>query len=806
MADDTVSSARNKKLQSVLHKRCTLLVLSCGALIEHPRWGVRALRQSITKAFVCLSLIISLLPLKAQAQQIQISGTVQDSTGAVIPGSQVSLTSSGSTQAAETNADGRFSFSVPAGSSGTIRAAANGFTEAEQDWTAAAQPIQLTIILQAGAGSERIVVSAARSELKLSEVPGSAVQLTSEDISANPSLNTDDMLRQVPGFSLFRRSSSRIANPTTLGASLRGLGGSGPSRALVLEDGVPLVDPFGGWIYWDQLPRAELASVEVFRGGESNLYGSDALGGVIQFISRVPTTPSASVDISYGTQNTPDLSAWAGTTVSRWDFSAAADLSRTDGYVLVPPSERGAIDTVANSKHATVDAGAGYRISENERAFLRGTFFEESRSNGTIQQTNSTGTGIGVAGINAAVGDHDLVVARVFGRVQGYDQVFTSIASDRNSEALTNQQHVPSQQLGGALQWDHRLRNHTLIGGVDLSEVMGASDEQLFSSTTGDHFANNIAGGRQRSLGIFGQDIFRIGSKWTVIAGARWDDWNNIDGNNVRVTLPAGTAAGEFFPDRSETAFSPRLSVLRNFRHNVAGWVSGYRAFRAPTLNELYRTFRQGSTITNSNPFLKAERLTGAETGLRATTFDQKAEFRATGFWADVVDPVTNATISSTPTLITRQRRNLGRIRSFGTELDAIVHLTNTFQFSTGYQFVHAYVAESPTLKGNLVPEVPKHQLTWEARYWNPNRVMLSVEGRYSSSQWDDDLNTLFLGRYYVMDLFAGRQFARGLVGYLAIENFLNERYAFQVSPPVQQLAPPILGRIGIRYDFPARD
>ena len=115
--------------------------------------------------------------------------------------------------------------------------------------------------------------------MKLSEVPGSAVELSPEDISANAGLTLDDVLRQVPGFSLFRRSSSRVANPTTQGVSLRGLGASGPSRALVLEDGVPLVDPFGGWVFWDQVPRAELSSVEVFRGGESNLYGSDALGG-----------------------------------------------------------------------------------------------------------------------------------------------------------------------------------------------------------------------------------------------------------------------------------------------------------------------------------------------------------------------------------------------------------------------------------------------------------------------------------------------------------------------------------------------
>jgi outer membrane receptor protein involved in Fe transport len=611
------------------------------------------------------------------------------------------------------------------------------------------------------------------------------------------------MLRQVPGFSLFRRSSSRIANPTTLGASLRGLGGSGPSRALVLEDGVPLVDPFGGWVYWDQVPRAELSSIEVFRGGESNLYGSDALGGVIQFLTRVPNGPAFSVDTSYGNQNTPDLSAWAGTTMSRWDFDAAADMMRTDGYILVPSSERGSVDTAANSKHATLDAGLGYRISDTGRVFLRGTFFDESRDNGTVLQTNSTSMGRAVAGLNTEIGNHDSITARVFGQVEGYDQVFSAVAPNRNSEALTDLQHVPSQELGGAFQWNHTLRAHTIVGGVDSDEVIGSSEERLFSSTTGFHFANNFAGGRQRSTGIFGEDIFRLSSKWTIIAGVRWDDWNNFDGSNIRVSLPAGTASGPLFPSRSETSFSPRLSIMRNVRDNVAVWVAGYRAFRAPTLNELYRSFRQGSALTTANPALRAERLTGAETGARATAFNNRAEFRGTLFWADIVNPVTNVTLSSTPTLITRERENLGKTRSFGTELDSVLRLSDVVQFSAGYQFVHAYVEDSiPTLIGKRVPEVPEHQLTWEARYWRPSRVMLSLEGRYSSSQWDDDINTLFLGRYYVMGVFAGRDFGRGLTAYVAVENFLNERYAFQISPPVQELAPPITARIGFRYDF----
>lgn len=766
------------------------------------------MRQPITRAVSCLSYLILffLLSSAAWAQQVTVRGVVQDATGAAIPGAQVILRSPDQNEILLTDSEGRFSGTVLGGVNVIVHVTAPGFAAVEKTLPASLEPVPLTFVLRGVAQGERIVVSATRSEMKLSEVPGSAVELSPQDLSANAGLTLDDVLRQVPGFELYRRSSSRVANPTTQGVSLRGLGASGPSRALVLEDGVPLVDPFGGWVFWDEVPRAELSSIEVFRGGESNLYGSDALGGVIQMLTRVPSSPAFSIDTSYGTENTPELSAWGGTKISRWDFGTGIDMSRTDGYTLVPPSQRGLVDIDANSRHATVDAGAGYQLSENGRAFLRGTFFDESRDNGTPLQKNSTGIGAGTAGVNSSVGDHDSFFARISGQVEGYDQTFSSIASNRNSEALTDIQHVPSQEVDGAVQWNHELKRQTLIGGIDVQEVMGASDEQLISATSGFHFANNIAGGRQRSTGIFGEDIYRIKDRWTVIAGARWDDWSNFAGNTVRISLPSATAAGLFFPNRNETSFSPRLSVMRNLGSNAGVWVSGYRAFRAPTLNELYRSFRQGRALTENNPALTAERLTGAEAGVRATAFNQKFESRATAFWADIVNPVTNVTLSSTPALTTRERENLGRIRSLGGELDGVLHMTSTLQLSAGYQFTHAYVEGSTeSLVGNRVPEVPQHQLTWEARYWNPKRIMLSVEGRYATSQFDDDLNTLVLGPYFVMDVFAGRQFRGGVVGYAAIENILNDRYAVAYALPVQNLGPPILARVGIRYDFPRR-
>jgi outer membrane receptor protein involved in Fe transport len=752
-------------------------------------------------------LLCTFFCIPAAAQQLTITGTVQDSTGAAIAGAEVTIRSPQDTQSAKTAPDGSFAFSTVTGTSGTVSVAADSFAPAERPWTATSGTLQLVFVLKLQAQSEQVVVSATRTEMKLSEVPGSAVLLSPADINANPALTTDDILHQVPGFSLFRRSSSRVSNPTAQGVSLRGLGASGPSRALVLEDGIPMVDPFGGWVYWDRIPRAELSSVEVVRGGASSLYGSDALGGVAQFLSRVPKGPSVSIDTSYGTENTPDLSIWTGTTISRWDLEAAAGMSHTGGYVLVPLSERGAIDTPANSAHATVDGEVGYKISDGGRAFVRGSFFDESRNNGTPLTYNSTGTGSGAAGFNTSLGANDSIEARVFGLAQGYDQTFSSVAADRKSEKLSDIQHVPSQQVGTSAQWEHVLRGHTLIAGIDWQEVMGASDEQLVLASS-----DSIAGGRQRATGIFGEDIFRIGSKWTLIAGVRWDDWSNFNGSTVKTAIPSGTPITQAYADRSASAFSPRLSIMRALNSKLSLSLSGYRAFRAPTLNELYRSFRQGNTLTNSNPLLRAERLTGAEVGLKATALGGKLESRGTVFWADIVDPVTNVTVSvmppppASPTLITKQRQNLGRTRSSGAELDEVLHLSSSIEISGGYQYVHAYVEDSSAeLIGKSVSEVPRNQFTWEARYWNPRRLMLSVQGRYSSLQYDDDLNTLPLGQFYVMDFFAGRQLKNGLTIYVAAENLLNQRYAVADVPPIINQGPPILARIGLRYEFPAK-
>lgn len=756
--------------------------------------------------FNCLLSCLLIAVPSIATTNVTVDGVVRDSTGSILRSASVTLKSGSFSVSIRTDPSGRFSFADLPQTAGTIDVAAQGFMPVHQSWQGDGNvAVHLEIVLHPGPAKEVVTVSAARIGVPLSDTPGSTILFSAADVTAIPALRIDDVLRQVPGFSLFRRSGSRTANASAQGVSLRGLGGSASSRALVMLDGIPLVDPFGGWVYWGRIPRVALSSVEVFRGGSSNLYGSSALGGVVQFLTPEPDAPAFTLETSYGNENTPDLSLWTGSRLGRWDYSLATEMFRTDGYILVPDSVRGSVDTPANSKDVTVYARVGHELGNNGRIFARGNFYTESRNNGTHLQTNDTRIGEGALGVDKQFSNNDSLMVRLYGDVESYNQTFTAVAPSRNSETLTDLQHVPEQVVGAAGQWVHPVGgSHTLLGGADFSEVIGASNEILLTGPN----RNRNGGGRQRTLGFFGEDIFRH-AKWTVILAARVDDWRNFNGSLVTVPL-VGSPVKTTYPSRTDVALSPRLSVLRAVNGHVSLTGSVYRAFRAPTLNELYRTFRVGNVLTFNNAGLNAERLTGAEVGVNLSGWNGRLSMRDTFFWSDIVDPVANVTLSTTPTLITRQKLNLGRTRSRGVELDGALRVNRDVQISAGYAYTAATVASYPGNPGGIdlvgldVAQVPRNVFTWQARYWNPSRVFVSVAGRFVGQQFDDDQNQFPLARFYTMDLEIGRSITSHFEVFGAVENVFNQRY--QVArTPVTNLGPPILLRIGLRLSYPAR-
>ncbi|HXH07277.1 MAG TPA: TonB-dependent receptor plug domain-containing protein, partial [Vicinamibacterales bacterium] len=244
------------------------------------------------------------------AAHVRLEGVVLDSSGAAVPDARVTVGTAAGPVEGRTDATGRFALDVDLAGPVRLVVRAPGFA----DTTAVVTPAdpRVRVVLLPAGFSETITVTAARSDAPRLESPASTTVLTAPALLSAAALAVDDALREVPGFSLFRRSSSRVANPTAQGASLRGMSASGASRTLVLADGVPLNDPFGGWVYWNRIPLAALDRVEVVRGAASELYGSDALGGVIQLFTREPSRRVVHAIAEAGGLGTSRLSAYAG--------------------------------------------------------------------------------------------------------------------------------------------------------------------------------------------------------------------------------------------------------------------------------------------------------------------------------------------------------------------------------------------------------------------------------------------------------------------------------------------------------------
>jgi outer membrane receptor protein involved in Fe transport len=260
--------------------------------------------------------------------------------------------------------------------------------------------------------------------------------------------------------------------------------------------------------------------------------------------------------------------------------------------------------------------------------------------------------------------------------------------------------------------------------------------------------------------------------------------------------------------DRSETAFSPRLTLVNQINSNVSWTFSAYRAFRAPTLNELYRTSRVGNKIIESNPDLVAERLSGGEAGVTVSGWNHRLEVRGSVFYNQIVNPIANVTLSSTPTLITTEKENLGRTNAPGFEIDTTLHITRDLLLTTGYQYVDTKVSSYPapaggvSLVGLWVAQVPHNSFTFQGRYANPKLFEISVAGRAIGKQYDDDQNMYPLGSYFVFDAQIARTLGHGVTVFGAVENLFNESYA-TAATPVIQLGLPRVGRIGLRYQLP---
>ncbi len=605
---------------------------------------------------------------------------------------------------------------------------------------------------------QTVTVTAARLPPSPGDAAFSIIRL--DDTRFDGVIRLDQVLGQVPGVSLFRRTSSTAANPTTQGISLRSIAGSGAGRALVTLDGAPQNDPFGGWVIWSSLPPEAIEGASVVRGAGAGPYGAGALTGVVALdeLSRPGAIQADASVAGLGGRR----GAFAGVDgIGETELFASASIEHNDGWIPVRQGVRGAaddnltLDDWSVSSRVQTRAGRGLiavraaAYSEERNAGLVGAQSTARGESGSITYAAPPRPGALGWRLQAWIRDSDLKnssVAVAAGRVS------TTPANDQYSTpAIGWGLNAALRGDAGPLVWET---------GADLRSSDG-EDREHFRFMNGAFTRNRIAGGRTLVGGAYAEGTVSAGP-WLVTGGGRIDRWSTSEGHRLETDLSSGAVTfADNPPDRSGAVASGRVGIKRELGAGVSLRGAAYSGFRPPTLNELYRPFRVGNDITEANSALKPERLYGAEIGLEGR--EGPLSWSLTGFFNRLDDAVTNVTIGAGPGIIPgfpgagfvpaggvlRQRQNAGDIEAKGFEGDASYALADQLSLRAAVAYTDASVdggVAAPQLTGLRPAQTPRFTATGGADWLPISRLGLHGQVRWESARFDDDQNTRRLG------------------------------------------------------------
>jgi outer membrane receptor protein involved in Fe transport len=699
----------------------------------------------------------------AQAPSTTLSGTVHSPDGAPIQGARVTVVSKAG-GGAVTDASGRFSIAdltLPV----EIDVSARGFDSVRRTVNVAS----IDIILSPAVVTQSVLVSADREPTFRDSATGTAV-LARADLDQIPSVTTDEALRVISGFSLYRRSSSRAANPTTDGVTLRGLSASGSSRGLVMLDGIPLNDGFGGWVTWTRVPTEAIARIDVDRGAMGQAVGTDALGGLISIVPPNDIT-ALSLGGDAGTPSVGSLDLGIGARIGRASAYGAASWFRTDGTIPLAPESRGPVDQPTDANWANAFGRLVFGTT-GQRLTFTGWGGSDDRGNGTVLQRNRMSGGTG-AGAYDAAGEHMTFAARLSVSPNRFYQTFTTVNAARTSEVLTSAQTTDGTTTRGVVEVGRDVpRGHLLATAVLTRARVDFSDARTAGTTTQDLRDDSEAVGLQAGVAP--------ATRLSLAAGIRheWRAAPTMANDRDQATVGRASATYQLSPN----AF---------LRGSVAS------SHRWPTLNELVRNFQVGNVLTRANANLLPERAKSADVAVGLT--GAKWLVSAGGFWTVVDDAIANVTIS-TGALITRQRQNAGDAHSKGFELDFEVRPVASLRVRASGAFADATFRNStePALEGNRLPQVPRAAGSLTVDWMLPHGTTASMLWRGTSTQFDDDRNQFLLASASQFDLqVMGR--IRRVRWEAVLENALDNRIETGRTPLVT-IAPGRAFRAGLTW------
>jgi outer membrane receptor protein involved in Fe transport len=580
-----------------------------------------------------------------------------------------------------------------------------------------------------------------------------------ERLTNAPAHQLDEILKSIPGLQLFRRSDSTSGHPTSQGVTLRSLGGNASSRALLVLDGVPQSDPFGGWVNWPAYDPAGLSQVRVVRGGGSVAYGPGALAGVIDMTSFNGTGTNSSIEA--GSRNSIDGHAYVGASAGQGLFTLDAQGARSDGFIPVTKGTRGPVDRAAPYKEGSARARWLAPIGKDIELQASGLGFIDVRQRGvpfTGNRTRGLDTSLRLVGSGRWEWS-----ATAYAQWRNFRSSFASVNHDRtDAQRVALQYSVPSRGLGGSIEVRPPLGDSVELRlGADARFTTGETRE-FFSYVAGQPMRRRHAGGDTSTQGLFAEANLTTGPL-ALSGGARLDHWTISNGKLVETQIATGQGLrDDRFADRSGWRPTARAGAVYDAGGGFSVRSAAYLGWRMPTLNELFRPFRAGPDATAANPLLKPERLSGAEAGIRYARAG--VELQLTGFVNRLSDAIANVTIGHGPGQFPgvgfvagnfSQRQNLDAVKVKGLELSGQLN-RGPWLFRLAASLTRARVNSNGlavALDGLRPAQTPALGVTGELG-WSDRGRSASIQVRRVGNQFEDDLNSLRLPGATSVDAF----------------------------------------------------
>ena len=652
----------------------------------------------------------------------------------------------------------------------------------------------------------------------LKDVPGDAA-LSLVVIDRARILNTgsnrlESVLADIAGQQQFRRSDSRSANATSQGITLRGLGGNASSRALLVLDGVPQADPFGGWVAFPAYATGRLDRIRVTRGGGSGYWGPGALAGTIE-LESVGGADLRLFDgaMAYGSRGSIDAQGALGLKRDGGFAALSAAYGRGDGFIPIVARSRGPVDRAAPYEQASINLRAVVGIAPDTEAQVTATAFTDSRERGTAFSRN---TSEGVDGALRLVGRGTWGwQALAYVQTRNFTSDFAAVNAARTSVTQSLAQYAtPATGWGGRLEIAPPLgAGITLRLGADTRQLTGKTME-FFTYVNAAPTRQREAGGRTGTSGVFADASIERGIVTATLAG-RIDWWNIKDGRLLETTIATGAPFTTLlFADRSGHEFTGRAGLAVQAASGVTLRAAAYRGWRLPTLNELYRPFRVGPDATAANALLSPERVSGADLGV---TLKPAAgiEIGLTGFWNRMDDSIANVTQGRGPGSFPgvgfvaaggfyRQRQNLDALSVWGWEVDARVR-RGPFGLTASWSHVDPTISASGAaipLDGLRPAQTPRDQFSGTMDYTG-TLFTASATLRHIASQFEDDQNSRSLGAATMVDALLVVPVIKGLAVEGRVENLFDAEVQAALSGTgVIERALPRTLWVGARVSF----